>query len=213
MKHLRALHRDDAGRVLAAVLQQQQRVVDQLVDGRLEMTPTMPHMVLSGRQVLRDRVGHAPTCTTKRPGASVPGRTAGSAAFGAEAAALGALAGALGVGAVSMGTGTGAGVGAGAGFAGAVVRVGSTRGSADAAGSDAAGGATLAAGAGAAAEAAATSAAGRDAGIDSGAAPSREGIWIGMSTGIGRGCVSNSSGKAITPAPSNTTAPTSRRRA
>jgi hypothetical protein len=33
MKHLRALHRDDAGRVLAAVLQQQQRVVDQLVDG------------------------------------------------------------------------------------------------------------------------------------------------------------------------------------
>jgi hypothetical protein len=35
MKHLRALHRDDAGRVLAAVLQQQQRVVDQLVDGRL----------------------------------------------------------------------------------------------------------------------------------------------------------------------------------
>jgi hypothetical protein len=32
---LGALHRDDAGRVLAAVLQQQQRVVDQLVDGRL----------------------------------------------------------------------------------------------------------------------------------------------------------------------------------
>jgi hypothetical protein len=34
MKHLRALHGDDAGRVLPAVLQQQQRVVDQLVDRR-----------------------------------------------------------------------------------------------------------------------------------------------------------------------------------
>ena len=32
---LGALHRDDAGGILAAVLQQQQRVVDQLVDGRL----------------------------------------------------------------------------------------------------------------------------------------------------------------------------------
>ena len=31
---LRALHGDDAGSVLAAVLQQQQRVIDQLVDGR-----------------------------------------------------------------------------------------------------------------------------------------------------------------------------------
>src|SRR5262249_21305210 len=44
-------------------------------------------------------------------------------------------------------------------------------------------------------------------------AVSLRGISIGMSTGMGRGCVSNSSGNPITPTPRSTAAPTRRRRA
>ena len=51
------------------------------------------------------------------------------------------------------------------------------------------------------------------AGTGSGAALSRSGISIGMSTEIGRGCVSNSSGKPTTPASTSTVAPIRRWRA
>ena len=54
---------------------------------------------------------------------------------------------------------------------------------------------------------------GRGGGIASGGIASWRGISIGMSTGIGRGCVSNTSGKPMTPITSRTTAPIRRRRA
>ena len=53
----------------------------------------------------------------------------------------------------------------------------------------------------------------RGGGNGSDGAPSLRGISIGMSTGIGRGCVSNNNGKPITPTPSSTAAPIRRRRA
>ena len=55
--------------------------------------------------------------------------------------------------------------------------------------------------------------AGRAGGITSGGAASLRGISIGMSSGIGRGWVSNTSGKPMMPTSSRTTAPISRRRA
>ena len=53
----------------------------------------------------------------------------------------------------------------------------------------------------------------RGGGNGSDGAASLRGISIGMSTGIGRGWVSNSSGKPTTPTPSSTAAPIRRRRA
>jgi len=53
----------------------------------------------------------------------------------------------------------------------------------------------------------------RAAGMESGAAPSFFGISIGMSTGMGRGWVSNSRGKPMTPMITSTSAPMSRLRA
>ena len=55
--------------------------------------------------------------------------------------------------------------------------------------------------------------AGGAAGVEAPATPLRAGISIGRSTGIGRGWVSNSNGKPMTPASSSTVAPISRRRA
>jgi hypothetical protein len=51
------------------------------------------------------------------------------------------------------------------------------------------------------------------AGTGSGLTLLRSGISMGMSTDTGRGCVSNSSGKPITPSSTSTAAPSSRWRA